>query len=171
MSKSILEAIKELESEITEKQAVLRVLKQMNGNGISQAVTPTESVVEPLFLKSEQVDLHSGKVFPKNSRTDKQVMFLFDNVFKKAEKFATVQKKFNELLGTDKNVYNICRSLKKMGLLGLVQYNKQNKLSFWGKAEWVGEKDFLDEFKPDADEMPINVFDTKILTDEEDLLG
>ena len=163
MGKSIRDAIQELEAEIAEKQAILNALYKIDGE------TPGVPVINS-SIQQQPDSKDSGNPFPKNSRTDSQVMWLFDNVFKVPQKYSTIQRKFNELLGAEKNVYNVCRTLKKLGLLATVQYNKQNKLSFWGKQEWVGESDFKADFKPSIDELPFQIFDTKILTDEEELV-
>lgn len=161
----MLEAsIKEDEMNIKEKHSALKVLYNIVGestfNNNNAEVSKSDSLIK--------MEEHGNQSFPKNSRTDKQVMFLFDNFFTHAEKFAKVQSRFNELLGAEKNIYNVCRSLKKMGLLSVVQYNKQNKLSYWGKKSWVGDTDFIEEFKPDPDEMPIEITKIEILLEEDD---
>jgi hypothetical protein len=163
MSKSIDEAIKELEAQIAESQNALKVLYKLVGK------KEVEVKVENIIVDLQPVI--SANAFPSNSRTDSQVMWLFDNVFNKGQKYSTIQKKFNELLGSEKNIYNVCRSLKKMGHLATVQYNKQNKLSFWGKSEWVDNligNDFSPAYIPSNNELPFRIFDRKILTDEEE---
>lgn len=163
MSDSIDETIRLIEAEIQEKQTALRVLYEMSGRNKNINRVRINAGVLPEI--EHAIELNSG--FPQNARTDKQVMYLFDHVFTKGEKFATVQKKYNELLGTEKNIYNTCRALKKMGLLATVQYNNQKKLSFWGRKSWLDVTDFKEEFKPDQDELPIEINDIKILTDDE----
>ncbi len=164
MNHSIEDTIKIIEAEIKEKQSALKVLYQMVNKPMPPASGNGEVKIESTLFVD---DTNGIKQFPKSARTDKQVAYLFDNVFIRAQKFSTIQKKFNELFGSEKNVYNVCRSLKKMGILATVQYNKQNKLSFWGKQSWVGERDFKEAFKPDPDEMPIEVNDIKILVDDD----
>lgn len=108
---------------------------------------------------------NTGK-FPLNLKKDRQLLWMFNNYFTQGVTLSTVQDKFNEFVGDDyegnKKVGNVMRRLKKEGRFIFVQYNNQNKASFWGLPEWVDGKDFKSEFKPSENELPINIENIEI---------
>lgn len=104
--------------------------------------------------------------FPKKARRDKQVLWIFKNSLNSAAKLNTIQKKYEELSGTENKISNIARRLKKDGKLVVVKYNKQNRSSFWGLPEWIDGKDFIDEYRPNENMLPLDIEDTEVVTGE-----
>ncbi len=103
----------------------------------------------------------NAKVFPINGGRDKQVLWLFENYFDRGLKLSKVQEQYESLVkeygGRAEKVTNVARGLKDKGRLAVVKYNNNNTLSFWGLPSWVEENDFKNQFRPDENELPIEV--------------
>lgn len=86
-------------------------------------------------------------IFPIKSSLEKQILWLFDNVFKKSVKLREVQVKLsffkNQIIKPD----NAVRKLRKQGKLVMVTYDEKAISSWWGKSEWVSKNDFKNEFR------------------------
>ena len=71
--------------------------------------------------------------FPKEARTDKQILWIFENKLANALKLSDLQDVYNDLRGLDENgkeikITNIARRLKNNNKLAVVKYNKQNSV-------------------------------------------
>lgn len=109
------------------------------------------SSVSNIISKLDEIN---DEVFPIKQRKDKQILWLFNNVFTGAIKIGEIKEVFQKYSGNEDRIDNVVRRLKRENKLKLVKYNENNILSYWGLPNWVGEKDFLAEFKPDQDLLP-----------------
>ncbi|CAL68053.1 hypothetical protein [Christiangramia forsetii] len=104
--------------------------------------------------------------FPMHLKKDRQILWLFENNFEQGVTLSTVQKSFDYYVGDDykgnRKVGNVMRRLKREGRLIFVQYNNQNKASFWGLPEWVDDKGFKDDYRPSEHELPITIESVEI---------
>ncbi len=102
-----------------------------------------------------------AKVFPINGGRDKQVLWMFENYFERGIKLRKVQEHYESIVkeygGRAEKITNVARGLKDKGRLTVVKYNNNNTLSFWGLPSWVEDDDFKKEFRPDENELPLEV--------------
>lgn len=121
---------------------------------------------EKIISIEQQTSLFNDKEsisFPTNARRDKQILWMFNNVFNNAVKISSIQDKYDELSKSNNNISNIVRRLNKEGKLAIVKYNKQNRASFWGLSEWIDNNDFKENFKPDENLLPIDIETTEVV--------
>lgn len=166
--KSIIDSIGSLKAQLDAIELLLNTsgfdLKNDDrgkDNGVnlfdSQNLIPQEDLVfNAPKIQQEQ------NVFPINGRKDKQVIWLFENVFKKGIKLQELQDKYNELKGLDSKgkeirVDNTARRLKKQEKLAVVKYNGSNKNAFWGLPSWIEGNDFDNEHRPNENKLPLDI--------------
>ncbi len=103
--------------------------------------------------------------FPRLAKTDKQLLWLFENYFKKGVKFSEIQNEFNMFVGKKQRVDNIARRLKREGKLVVVKYNNSNKLSYWGLPSWINElnNDFTQINTPSKEKLPHDIYEKKVV--------
>jgi len=102
--------------------------------------------------------------FPRSGRTDKQILWLFENHFTRGIRMSDVNIGYNHFNGTvNENVDNITRRLRKEGNLVTVKYNGQNKLSFYGLPTWVEDNDFKEIYKPSEDDLPLGDITSEVI--------
>lgn len=105
---------------------------------------------------------NDDKIFPVKAKKDKQILWLFDNVIENAVKISEVNEIYQKYSGNNDRVNNVARRLKELGKLKVVKYNNSNTLSFWGLPSWIEENDFLEEFKPHVDSLPIEINNSEV---------
>lgn len=104
--------------------------------------------------ESNKSNINPG-AFPTKARTDKQLLWIFENSLSKGLKLKELQEKYNSLLGNDSvNIDNVARRLKREGKLVIVKYNDKNLLSYWGLPSWIDGDNFKEVHLPDAEALP-----------------
>ena len=90
--------------------------------------------------------------------SDEEILDLFRHDLKKITRLPAVQKRFNTLHNTDRDIMQKSRKLKSENVLVAIKYNNVNKETFWGLPEWTTPdgKNFRPEFF-NNDEMPAEV--------------
>lgn len=102
--------------------------------------------------------------FPRSGRTDKQIIWLFENYFKRAVRMAEINTAYNKYNGTvDDKVDNVARRLKKEDTLAMVKYNGMNKLTFYGLPTWLEKDNFKEEYRPDENELPVGEITSEVV--------
>tara|TARA_R110000744_G_scaffold380507_1_gene501539 strand:+ start:1170 stop:1685 length:516 start_codon:yes stop_codon:yes gene_type:complete len=161
MSKTILEAINQLEKEISQKEAALIELKKMIGVELSneiKALKPSTNYYES--------DSKINEPFPIKGRPEQKAMFLYSHVFQNGKRMFEIQETIDKYNGDHLRIDNTIRRLKEEGILIGVKYNNQNKLTFWGLREWVNfdEGDYKEQYRPSKNELPLKVVSSEIIT-------
>lgn len=100
----------------------------------------------PTFI---QPDHSNSTIFPIKAGTNKQISWLFENVFSKAIKLKEVSDKLAEYKGDKVKIDNLVRRMRTEGKLVLVKYDNKQILSWWGKPDWIDGNDFAPEYKAD----------------------
>ena len=107
------------------------------------------------------------KGFPISGRSDKQVLWIFNNRISKGSKLNLIQQHYDTLTkGSDlhgKKINNAARRLNKNKKLVMVKYNNVNMSSFWGLPEWIEENDFKKEYRPDDSQLPVEIVSSEVL--------
>ncbi|SDT22499.1 hypothetical protein SAMN05192545_3080 [Maribacter dokdonensis] len=160
MSNTIIDAIKRLELEISNKQTALEELRKMVGEEL-KPVTSGLKVNNSIVAESSM-----NKPFPINGATDKKIIFLFQNVFKGGQRMRDLQSTLDEYNGEHLRCDNVVRRMKDTGILSAVKYNNQNKMTFWGLNSWFNfeESDFKIDYSPSKDLLPFNIKTKEIIT-------
>jgi hypothetical protein len=105
-----------------------------------------------------------GVNFPRGGRTDKQILWLFENHFNKAVRMNEINTAYNTYNGTvGESVDNVTRRLKKEDNLVMVKYNGTNKLTFYGLPSWIDDNDFKEQYKPDEDDLPLGEITSEVV--------
>lgn len=136
---SIKKEIEKIRQEIKEREYALKTLENLMSEygGINSIMNQSE--------------------FPKNARTEKQVMHLFESEIRKGIKMSDIQKIFKRYKDmSDVTIGNAVRLNVEEKNLILVKYNNSNTYSFYALPDWIDitTKDFKQEFKPTEDELP-----------------
>jgi hypothetical protein len=161
MSQTIIDAIKRLELEISNKKTALVELKKMIGE---ESLAVLDSYDKSLLTSSLESSIN--KPFPINSRADKKILYLFQNVFQAGMRMSQIQDAMEKYNGSPLRVDNTVRRMKDDGSLSAVKYNNQNKMTFWGLNDWINfdEKDFKSTYKPSEDELPLNMTSSDLIS-------
>ncbi|WP_047549668.1 hypothetical protein [Psychroserpens sp. Hel_I_66] len=114
-------------------------------------------VARNIVIKDLLKDNFAWDNFPKFGRTDKKILWLFENYFNKGVKLSVVQEKVNKFSEKETRIDNVVRRLKKEGYLVVVKYNMSNKLSYWGIPSWVKHDNFDIKYRPEENELPSNI--------------
>ena len=160
MNQSILDAIHQLEKDISDKQIALKeLMKMVQGDLRDTKALDLNSPVE--FRRESSLN----ELFPIKGRKDQKIMYLFNNVITNGIVMSEIQLLFNEYNGKPENVANVVRRLKNEGRLSAIKYNNQNKSTFWGLSNWINdvEENFKKEFKPNEGKLPIEIKQTEII--------
>lgn len=121
-------------------------------------------VARSLSVADVLADNKVWKDFPKAARSDQQILWLFENYFKKAEKLSEIQRRINNFNGREVRIDNVARRMKREGHLVAVKYNRSNKLNYWGLPQWLAEKnnDFHITYRPNENELPSVIYTTEV---------
>lgn len=93
----------------------------------------------------------SDEIFPLNKSKRHQVIWLFENVLKKAARMSEIQEMYEKYSGKDDDITMVVRLLKGVKPIGTVKKiygSDMNNKTFWGLSNWFLDEDFLQDYHP-----------------------
>lgn len=150
------------ESLLKEKEILLERLKYIDDALLKLGEQKSNNPYSQIYNA-----IDSKKGFPISGRKNQKVLWLFENVFTKGQRFTSIQDTFNKYNGLDANGKQIglegtVRGLKTSGKLVIVKYNQSNKLSFWGLTDWIDANGYKDKYKP-KEFLPHNIESIEVI--------
>lgn len=91
------------------------------------------------------------EIFPISKSKRHQVIWLFENVLKKAVRMPEIQKAYEKYSGNNDDITMTVRLLKGVPVTGITKkiYDSDvNNKTFWGLTKWFSDDDFLPDFDP-----------------------
>lgn len=89
--------------------------------------------------------------FPYNKSKRHQILWLFENVLKKASRMPEIQLAYEKHTGNNDDITMTVRMLKNIPVVGTAKRTyggDVNNKTFWGLSSWYSGEDFLPDFHP-----------------------
>lgn len=93
----------------------------------------------------------SDEIFPIKKSKRQQVIWLFENILKKAVRMPEIQETYEKYSGNNDDITMAVRLLKGVKPIGTVKkvYGSDvNNKTFWGLSNWFLDDDFLQDYHP-----------------------
>jgi len=146
-------------------QSILEGLKSKIDD-LNQTLVQNKYLIKDKGIRTFENEINPDSLrfhFPRTYRTDVKVKWILKNHFQKGTKIAEISEVLNAYNNMPVKIDNVVRRLRRDGVLGLVKYNKSNKLGFWGLSEWIDENGFKDGFVPSGSDLPLVIKTVEVI--------
>lgn len=137
------------EEQIRAIKIILEGQSKIYESSISNIINLNDSNLRDIIISGMQ-DLSIDK-FPYEKSKRHQVLWIFENVLKKASRMPEIQTAYENYAGNKDDITMTVRMLKNIPVVGTVKRtygNDVNNKTFWGLSTWYSGEDFLSDFHP-----------------------
>lgn len=148
----ILELKKQLayhEEQIRAIKTILEGQSKIYESSISEIINVNDDNLRNILI-SNPVDV-SDNNFPINKSKRHQVIWIFENILRKATRMPEIQSMYEKYSGNKDDITMTVRLLKNIPHLGTVKKtygDDVNNKTFWGLSSWFDGDDFLSDYHP-----------------------
>lgn len=152
----------ELVKATQDESKILRSMIDQYSKGLHASDQTSETLLGDGVISRNGTSESTDSDFPIHGRSDNQISYIVQTVGR-GMRIPEIQKEYTRLTGSERNIRTIVHRMKDMGLLVLVKYNNVNTQSYYGLPEWLGEKDYKDDYKPPRAMLPAGHLETEII--------